>query len=115
VELQVDGSLDFVGRADDVITSPGHRIGPFDVTLSSHAAVQEAAVIGKPDPERTEIVRAFAVLKADVEPTPDLTEESRQHVRRHLSAPAYHREIEFVDELPKTPSRKVQRSALRNR
>ncbi len=116
VELNDDGSISFVGRADDVITSAGYRIGPFDVesALIEHPAVVETAVVGKPDPERTELVKAFVVLKPGQEPTGALAEELQQHVRRRLSAHAYPREIEFVTELPKTPSGKLQRFILRN-
>ncbi len=115
-ELNEDGSISFVGRADDVITSSGYRIGPFDVesALMEHPAVAEVAVIGKPDPERTEIVKAFVVLRPDVLPTSELSEELRLHVRNRLSAHAYPREIEFIKALPKTPSGKVQRYILRN-
>ncbi len=115
-ELNPDGSISFVGRADDVITSSGYRIGPFDVesALLEHPAVVEAAVIGKPDPERTEIIKAFVVLKANVQPSAQLSEELRLHVRTRLSAHAYPREIEFIETLPKTPSGKVQRFILRN-
>ncbi|ALK08172.1 acyl-CoA synthetase [Blastochloris viridis] len=117
VELEPDGSISFVGRADDVITSSGYRIGPFDVesALIEHPTVIEAAVIGKPDPERTEIVKAYVVLTADVEPTEHLAEELRQYVKTRLSAHAYPREIEFVEQLPKTPSGKLQRFVLRKR
>ncbi len=116
MEQAPDGSVAFVGRADDVITSSGYRIGPFDVesALIEHPAVIETAVVGKPDPERTEIVKAFVVLKAGFEPTEALEEELRQYVRKRLSAHAYPREIEFVTELPKTPSGKLQRFILRN-
>lgn len=115
-ELNEDGSISFVGRSDDVITSSGYRIGPFDVesALIEHAAVTEAAVIGKPDPERTEIVKAFVVLQPGFSGTEDMAEELKQHVRRRLSAHAYPREIAFVDALPKTPSGKIQRFLLRN-
>ncbi len=114
-ELNDDGSISFVGRADDVITTSGYRVGPFDVesALLEHPAVVEAAVIGKPDPERTEIIKAFVVLKPGYEPTPALAEELRLHVRSHLSAHAYPREFAFVTYLPKTPSGKVQRFLLR--
>ena len=117
VELETDGRISFVGRADDVITSSGYRIGPFDVesALIEHPAVIEAAVIGVPDPERTEIVKAYVILRAGTEPTEALAEELRQYVKRRLSAHAYPREIEFMDELPKTPSGKLQRFMLRNR
>jgi acetyl-CoA synthetase len=116
VELEPDGRISFVGRSDDVITSSGYRIGPFDVesALIEHPAVVEVAVIGKPDPERTEIVKAFVVLAAGVEPSDALAEELRQFVKRRLSAHAYPREIEFIDQLPKTPSGKLQRFILRN-
>jgi len=116
VELNHDGSISFVGRSDDVITTSGYRVGPFDVesALIEHPAVIEAAVIGKPDPERTELIKAFVVLAAGVSGTPALEETLRQHVRQRLYAHAYPREIEFVSELPKTPSGKLQRFILRN-
>jgi acetyl-CoA synthetase len=112
-----DGLIAFVGRNDDVITSSGYRIGPFDVesALIEHPAVVEAGVVGKPDPERTEIVKAFVVLKPDVEPSEALAEELRHYVRQRLSAHAYPREIEFLEQLPKTPSGKLQRFLLRAR
>lgn len=115
VELEPDGTVSFIGRADDVITSSGYRIGPFDVesALIEHPAVSEAAVIGVPDPERTEIVKAFVVLSNNYEGTPALADELALHVKRRLSAHAYPRAIEFVDALPKTPSGKIQRFVLR--
>ncbi|MBV6288043.1 AMP-binding protein [Pseudomonas aegrilactucae] len=116
VELNEDGSISFVGRNDDVITTSGYRVGPFDVesALIEHPAVIEAAVVGKPDPQRTELIKAFVVLAAGVEGTPELAENLRQQVRQRLYAHAYPREIEFVSELPKTPSGKLQRFILRN-
>jgi acetyl-CoA synthetase len=116
VELEPDGRISFVGRADDVITSSGYRIGPFDVesALIEHPAVVEAAVIGKPDRERTELVKAFVVLAAGTAPSDALAEELSLYVKRRLSAHAYPREIEFVEQLPKTPSGKLQRFLLRN-
>lgn len=115
-ELNADGSISFVGRADDVITSAGYRIGPFDVesALVEHPAVVEAAAIGKPDPERTEIIKAFVVLQQGYAPSPALADKLAQHVKARLSAHAYPREVEFVDSLPKTPSGKIQRFVLRN-
>lgn len=115
-ELNPDGSISFVGRADDVITSAGYRIGPFDVesALVEHPAVVEAAVIGKPDPERTEIVKAFVVLQPGIAASPELADELAAHVKRRLSAHAYPREVEFVETLPKTPSGKIQRFVLRS-
>lgn len=117
VELEPDGRISFVGRADDVITSSGYRIGPFDVesALIEHPAVIEAAVIGIPDPERTELVKAFIVLRDGVEPTDALAEELQRHVKHRLSAHAYPRRIAFVTDLPKTPSGKLQRFILRAR
>ncbi|BAW22466.1 MULTISPECIES: acyl-CoA synthetase [Pseudomonas] len=116
VELNADGSISFVGRSDDVITTSGYRVGPFDVesALIEHPAVVEAAVIGKPDPERTELIKAFVVLTEGVGGCAELEEALRQHVRQRLYAHAYPREIEFVSELPKTPSGKLQRFILRN-
>ncbi|MCY1430159.1 Acetyl-coenzyme A synthetase [compost metagenome] len=116
VELNEDGSISFVGRSDDLITTSGYRVGPFDVesALIEHPAVMETAVIGKPDPERTELVKAFVVLCPAYRATPELAEELQQYVRKRLSAHSYPREIEFVDELPKTPSGKIQRFLLRN-
>ncbi|CRI56234.1 AMP-binding protein [Pseudomonas sp. CCOS 191] len=116
VELNPDGSISFVGRSDDVITTSGYRVGPFDVesALIEHPAVVEAAVIGKPDPERTELIKAFVVLGQGYQGSAELEETLRQHVRQRLYAHAYPREIEFVGELPKTPSGKLQRFILRN-
>ncbi len=115
-EIHPDGSMSFVGRSDDVITTSGYRIGPFDVesALLEHDAVVEAAVVGVPDPERTEVVKAFVVLAEDITATPDLAEQLGQFVKKRLSAHAYPRLVEFVTELPKTPSGKIQRFLLRN-
>jgi acetyl-CoA synthetase len=114
-ELSPDGILTFVGRADDVITSAGYRIGPFEVEscLIEHPAVAESAVVGKPDPERTELVKAFVVLRPGYVPIPALSTELEQFVKQRLSAHVYPREIAFVDSLPKTPSGKIQRFLLR--
>ncbi|QBF26096.1 AMP-binding protein [Pseudomonas tructae] len=116
VELNTDGSISFVGRSDDVITTSGYRVGPFDVesALIEHPAVIEAAVVGKPDPERTELIKAFVVLANGEQPSEALAEALKQQVRQRLYAHAYPREIEFVSELPKTPSGKLQRFILRN-
>ncbi|AYF03564.1 AMP-binding protein (plasmid) [Paracoccus yeei] len=115
VEFEPDGSISFIGRSDDVITSSGYRIGPFDVesALIEHPVVVEAAVIGVPDPERTEVVKAFVVLAKGAEASAALAEELQAHVKRRLSAHAYPRLVEFVTELPKTPSGKIQRFLLR--
>ena len=110
-----DGYFFFVGRNDDIITSSGYRIGPFDVesAIMEHPAVAEVAVIGKPDPQRTEIVQAFIVLKQGVEGSDALKDEIQQLVRKRLSTHAYPRDIQFREALPKTPSGKVQRFVLR--
>lgn len=115
VEQHEAGDFSFVGRSDDVISSAGYRIGPFDVesSLIEHPVVLESAVVGKPDAERGHIVKAFVVLGKGGEPNDELTEELRLHVRGRLGAHAYPREIAFVDALPKTPSGKVQRFLLR--
>ena len=112
-----DGYFWFVSRVDDVITSSAYRIGPFDVenALMEHPAVAEVAVVGKPDPKRTEIVKAFVVLAAGFEPGPELAEELQAHTRRATAPYKYPREIEFLDELPKTVSGKVRRTELRAR
>jgi acetyl-CoA synthetase len=104
------------GRTDDIINSAGYRIGPFDVerAMMEHSAVAEVAVIGKPDFERTEI-KAFVVLRQGYLPSEEIVDDLKQHVRTSLSLHAYPREIEFVSELPKTPSGKVQRNVLRER
>jgi len=104
-----------VGRADDVITTSGYRVGPFDVesTLLECEEVLESAVIGKPDPERTEIVKAFVVLKPQYQASDNLNQKLQQYVRSRLSKHAYPKEIEFVDCLPKTSSGKIQRNLLK--
>jgi acetyl-CoA synthetase len=110
-----DGHFFFVGRNDDIITSAGYRIGPFDVesVVMEHPAVAEVAVIGKPDPQRTEIVKAVIVLNSGVEGSEDLKLEIQQMVRQRLSTHSYPREIDFVAALPKTASGKIQRFILR--
>jgi acetyl-CoA synthetase len=115
-ERNEDGSISFVGRSDDVITTSGYRVGPFDVesALLEHEAVLESAVIGKPDAERTEIIKAFVILNDAHQPSAALVEALQHHVRTRLSKHAFPREIAFVSSLPKTPSGKVQRFLLRN-
>jgi acetyl-CoA synthetase len=110
-----DGYVRFVGRDDDVITSSGYRIGPGEIEdcLLKHEAVSLAAVAGKPDALRTEIVKAFVVLKAGVAPSPELARELQAFVRTRLSAHEYPREIAFRDELPMTTTGKIIRRVLR--
>ncbi|WP_133012422.1 AMP-binding protein [Marinomonas flavescens] len=112
-----DGSHSYTGRDDDIIASAGYRIGPVDVesTLLEHPAVNESAVIGKPDKKRGNIIKAYVVIKPEYEIGSLLIEELQQFVRQHLSAHAFPREIEFLDELPKTSSGKLQRFLLRKR
>jgi len=112
-----DGFLWFVGRKDDVISSAGYRIGPGEIedSLLRHPAVLQAAVIGKPDELRGQIVKAFVVLTADHRPSPELAAEIQRSVRERLSAHEYPREIEFIDELPMTTTGKVRRVELRAR
>lgn len=115
VEGEPSGGVSFVGRSDDIITSSGYRIGPFEVesALVEHPAVTEAAVVGRPDPERTEVAVAYVVLAAGAEASPELAAALQAHVRTRLSAHAYPRAVRFVPALPKTPSGKVQRFLLR--
>jgi len=115
VRLNENHGIDFIGRADDVITTSGYRVGPFDVesTLLECAEVLESAVIGKPDPERTEVVKAFVVLKPQFAASDALSHKLQEYVRSRLSKHAYPKEIEFVEGLPKTTSGKIQRNLLK--
>jgi acetyl-CoA synthetase len=110
-----EGYFTFVGRDDDVITSSGYRIGPGEIEdcLIKHPAVALAAAVGKPDPVRTEIVKAFIVLKSGTAPSPALADDIQAFVRKHLSAHEYPREIAFIDEMPMTTTGKVIRRMLR--
>ncbi len=112
-----DGYFHFVGRDDDVITSAGYRIGPGEIEdcLIRHPAVALAAAVGKPDPVRTEIVKAFVVLKPGYEASETLAAEIRNFVRTKLSAHEYPREVVFIDDMPMTTTGKVIRRLLRER
>ncbi|HMG99576.1 MAG TPA: AMP-binding protein, partial [Gaiellales bacterium] len=112
-----DGYLWFVSRSDDVIISASYRIGPFEVesALVEHPAVAESAVVGKPDPDRTNIVKAFVVLAPGHEGSDALALELQEHVKTVTAPYKYPREIEFVESLPKTISGKIRRSELRQR
>jgi acetyl-CoA synthetase/medium-chain acyl-CoA synthetase len=112
-----DGYFWFVGRGDDVIKSSGYRIGPFEVesALVEHPAVVEAAVVGRPDPVRGQIVKAFVVLRKGSAPTEELKQELQEHCKSVTAPYKYPREIEFVAELPKTISGKIRRLELRSR
>ena len=113
--MDEDGYFWFVGRDDDVIKSSGYRIGPFEVesALLEHPAVQESAVVGSPDLIRGMIVKAFIVLKPGYQPSESLVRELQAHVRKITAPYKYPRAIEFVSELPKTLSGKIQRNVLR--
>ena len=112
-----DGYFWFVGRADDVINTAGHLVGPFEVesALIEHPAVAEAGVIGKPDPIAMEIVKAFVSLKDGYEPTDELRRDITRFSREKLSSAVAPREIEFIASLPKTRSGKIMRWLLKAR
>jgi acetyl-CoA synthetase len=112
-----DGYFWFVGRADDVIKSAGHLIGPFEVesTLMEHPAVAEAGVIGKPDPVVGEVVKAFVMLKAGYEQSEELRAQILGHARKRLGAAVAPKEIEFAKALPHTRSGKIMRRLLKAR
>ena len=110
------GYFRFVGRDDDVITSGGYRIGPGEIEacLSRHPAVALAAVVGEPDPIRTEVVKAVVVLNPGHAASPQLAAELQEHVRSRLAAHEYPRIVEFASELPMTATGKIIRRALRS-
>lgn len=112
-----EGYFWFVGRADDVIKSAGHLIGPFEVesTLMEHPAVAEAAVIGKPDPVAGEMVKAFVVLRPGVMPSEELRRAILAHARTRLGPVVAPKEIDFRDNLPRTRSGKIMRRLLKAR
>ncbi|MCE4956362.1 acetate--CoA ligase [Macrococcoides caseolyticum] len=113
--MDEDGYFWFQGRVDDVIMTAGERVGPFEVEskLVEHPAVQEAGVIGKPDPIRGEIIKAFIALREGYKESDELKEEIRLFVKEGLAAHAAPREIEFKDKLPKTRSGKIMRRVLK--
>jgi acetyl-CoA synthetase len=112
-----DGYVWYEGRADDVIIAAGYRIGPFEVESAclEHAAVREAAAVASPDAVKGNVVKAFIVLNEGFEPTDATAKEIKDFVRGHLSAYAYPRLVEFVDDLPKTLTGKIRRIELRQR
>jgi acetyl-CoA synthetase len=112
-----DGYYWFIGRADDVIKTSGHLVGPFEVesVLLEHAAVAEAGVIGKPDPVVGEVVKAFVSLKHGYEPGEALRMELLGHARRRLGAAVAPKEIAFLPTLPRTRSGKIMRRLLKAR
>jgi acetyl-CoA synthetase len=112
-----EGYYWFVGRADDVINTAGHLVGPFEVesVLIEHPAVAEAGVIGKPDPIAMEVVKAFVSLKDGYDPSEGLRHDIQKYVMKRLSSAAAPREIEFIATLPKTRSGKIMRRLLKAR
>ncbi len=110
-----DGYFWFVGRVDDVINTSGERIGPFEVesALVEYPDVIEAAVIGKPDETRGEIIKAFVVIKPGVKADDELKDKLKMFVKEHLAGHAYPREIDFIERLPKTRSGKIMRRVLK--
>ena len=115
-EIDDEGYIRYVGRDDDVITSAGYRIGPgpIEECLLKHPAVRMAAVIGKKDAQRTEIVKAFVVLAEGYRPSGELVAQLQDHVRQRLAAHEYPREIAFMDDLPATVTGKIMRRSLRD-
>jgi acetyl-CoA synthetase len=115
--MDEEGYVTFVGRDDDVITSAGFRIGPGEIEdcLIAHPAVALAAAVGKPDPIRTEIVKAFIVLKQGYTPSDQLASEIQTYVKTRLSGHEYPREVAFIDDMPMTTTGKVIRRMLRER
>ena len=112
-----DGYLWFVGRKDDLITSSGYRIGPAEIEdcIMKHPAVSMVAVIGRPDPVRTEIVKAFIVLREPGNASAETARDIQQFVKERLAAHEYPREIEFTDTLPMTATGKIMRRELKAR
>lgn len=110
-----EGHFWFVGRADDVITTAGYRVGPGEIEecLMKHPAVALAAAVGIPDPLRTEVIKAFIVLKPTNAPSEGLATEIQEFVKRQLAAHEYPRLLEFVDTLPMTATGKIMRGELR--
>ena len=115
--MDEDGYVWYAGRADDVIIAAGYRIGPFEVESAclEHDAVAEAAAVASPDEVKGNVVKAFIVLAEGHEPSDELAADIKTHVRGRLSAYAYPRKVEFVDELPKTLTGKIRRIELRER
>lgn len=115
--MDEEGYFWFQGRIDDVINTSGERVGPFEVEskLVEHPAVAEAGVIGKPDPVRGEIIKAFISLREGYTPSEELKQDIARFVKEGLSAHAAPREIEFKDKLPKTRSGKIMRRVLKAR
>ncbi len=117
VAIDADGYVFYTGRADDIINSSGYRIGPQEVenALSEHAAVLECAVVGVPDEERGELVKAWIVLAPGFAPGDELVRELQDHAKATTAPYKYPRQVAFADDLPKTVSGKIRRNVLRER
>lgn len=113
--VEADGFIRFLGREDDVITSAGYRIGPSEIEdcLIQHPLVQSAGVVGKPDPERTEAVCAFVVLRDPAKASASLAQTLIEQVKTRVGAHQYPRELHFLDDLPMTITGKIRRRDLR--
>lgn len=114
--MDEDGYVWFESRKDDVINSAGYRIGPGEIEncLGSHPAVALVAVVGVPDERRGQVPKAFVVLRPDFEPSPELASELQTYVRERLAPHEVPRQVEFIDDLPRTATGKIMRRALRN-
>jgi acyl-coenzyme A synthetase/AMP-(fatty) acid ligase len=110
-----DGYFWYKSRIDDIIISAGYTIGPIEIesVLEKHPVVHEAAVVGSPDKDRGEVVKAFIIPTC--EPTEELKRDVQEFIKTRLSKHEYPREIEFVSELPKTPDGKIKRKELKAR
>jgi len=117
VEIDGEGYVFYVGRADDIINSSGYRIGPQEVenALSRHDAVQECAVVGVPDDERGELVKAWVILSEGYAAGEELVRELQRHAKETTAPYKYPRAIAFCDDLPKTVTGKIRRNILRER
>jgi len=117
VQIDEDGYIFYTGRADDIISSAGYRIGPQEIenVLSAHPAVQECAVAGVPDPERGEVVKAWVILRNSEDASEALADELKTYVKQETAPYKYPRKIEFVEDLPKNASGKILRRELRAR
>lgn len=117
VQIDEDGYIFYTGRADDIISSAGYRIGPQEIenVLSAHPAVQECAVAGVPDPERGEVVKAWIILRNSEDASEALADELKTYVKQETAPYKYPRKIEFVEDLPKNASGKILRRELRAR
>ncbi len=115
--VDADGYFWFASRTDDVITSSGYRIGPSEIEecLNAHPAVAMSAVVGVPDPVRTESIKAYVVLAGGANGSPELAEALKAHVRTRLSPHVMPREIAWIDRMPTTATGKILRRELRDR